>query len=876
MADEGLQGVLNDLCQQAEGSLIISDNAAFNPDNTPLPAAPLTPSEEYDMQSSSGESAGADKDGNESPMKDTYASHASQRRSPQRLFSSKLIDSEFFAADSSSGDCGPVQSPSGVIDLVSPSGGNIDDAIAEAMQSSIIYPSPGLSQDSYFSQPGKALSLQVHDPQADVVASAHDGAAHPSTSDSLESNDSFKTAASKITPQTTNSSTCSYETSLSHQLLVTQSDSSVDYVHIGIEKFEVVRTATGGLRCLWRRLLKGDAWQQDIDPELLRLVKIHSQDAGKEDSGLLASQWPQDFPVPMEIVRQNTVDPQLLRFAELRSHPLVAEDPTVRMFLKVLPKFKPTPVRVNPSPDFKYRSMQREIIDHNGKPSETKIFVVSQTRDDIGCCLMVDDAPFCSFYYIPYMDTVIFWNQSDGAVVLDYFDDGSLAVQILKAGRKTRAKTGSWTVSVDNNSIITFHVLPRGKYWETIQGVSATALKSDTRPTTDLLAWMNHPLLGTFVGTTIRITDEEKHSYTLTRTKNIAETRVSSRPRDPPVADLHAAQHWMNEVQAHNSMPAHDNMVKLHGYDARFLCSWQEYIEAPSLDKIRDLNSFYTGPRHDALKIIHDIASALSAMHNGKGTRAGQEYLHMDVKPGNIVYHPQKGAVLIDFGIARNASLPPCLVSGSSHYTAPEFLHENAIRGPLADVWALGVTGLYLTRHIPIPERKSNPTWLISNIHRAKNGLTRLETMEECSRWIEYIIDIRVRLDSSDPVEVLLCDMLEPNVLKRLDAESVVQCAKGIFERMEKNDAFENMLVEESEEEKDAEEATDRRSPTVEEDWLKRDPSEGSDGSNFSQTLVNSNEDEGSWVAEAEPDNANPHLRPTFSNDNASPSGFFT
>lgn len=481
MADEGLQGVLDDLCQQAEGSFIISDHAAFNPNNTSLPVAPLTPSEEYDMQSSSGEIAGADKDENESQVKNTFASHASQRRSPQRLFSSKLIDSEFFAAECSSngsGDGGTLQPPSGVIDAVSPSGDNVNNAIAEAMQSSIIYPSSRLSQDSYSSQPGEALSLHVYDLRADFMASAHNGAAHSSTSDSLESNDSFRTAASKLTSQTTNSSTCSYETSLSHQLLATQSDSSVDYVHIGIEKFEVVRTATGGLRCLWRRLLKGDAWQQDIDPELLRLVKIHSQDAGKEDPQLLANQWPRDFPVPMEIVRQNTLDPQLLHFAELRSHPLITEDPTVRMFLKVLPKFKPTPVGINPSLGFKYRSMQREILGHNGKPTETKIFVVSQTQDDIGCCLMVDDAPFCSFYYVPYMDTVIFWNQSDGAVVLDYFDDGSLAVQIIKAGRKTRAKIGSWTVSVDNNSIITFHVLPRGKYWETIQGVSATALRS--------------------------------------------------------------------------------------------------------------------------------------------------------------------------------------------------------------------------------------------------------------------------------------------------------------------------------------------------------------------------------------------------------------
>ena len=95
---------------------------------------------------------------------------------------------------------------------------------------------------------------------------------------------------------------------------------------------------------------------------------------------------------------------------------------------------------------------------------------------------------------------------------------------------------------------------------------------------------------------------------------------------------------------------------------------------------------------NDVVEIGVDLAEALNYVHE-------QDKVHRDIKPSNIIQHDIRGAVLIDFGIARATMLDTItrLDDGSSgyvgttDYSAPEqFLKPEGV-GPPTDLFALGV-----------------------------------------------------------------------------------------------------------------------------------------------------------------------------------------
>src|ERR1700757_2711318 len=89
------------------------------------------------------------------------------------------------------------------------------------------------------------------------------------------------------------------------------------------------------------------------------------------------------------------------------------------------------------------------------------------------------------------------------------------------------------------------------------------------------------------------------------------------------------------------------------------------------------------------------MAQALQYVHQ-KGI------IHNDIKPANILYDHDRGAILIDFGLSTQVGSPLC-TGGTPWYMAPEFLADKK-RGPPADILALGVVALYLLRHTSLPE----------------------------------------------------------------------------------------------------------------------------------------------------------------------------
>ena len=123
-----------------------------------------------------------------------------------------------------------------------------------------------------------------------------------------------------------------------------------------------------------------------------------------------------------------------------------------------------------------------------------------------------------------------------------------------------------------------------------------------------------------------------------------------------------------------------------------------EYIDGSSLANIVEKN----GPLSEekALGYIRQVADALKYVHS-------QNYLHLDVKPHNIMVDGNDRAVLIDFGVSKqydeaNGVNTSTLVGSTPGY-APLEQSGSGIRefSPTTDIYSLGATLFKLVTGIP-------------------------------------------------------------------------------------------------------------------------------------------------------------------------------
>ncbi|KAM3515719.1 hypothetical protein MY11210_000697 [Beauveria gryllotalpidicola] len=215
------------------------------------------------------------------------------------------------------------------------------------------------------------------------------------------------------------------------------------------------------------------------------------------------------------------------------------------------------------------------------------------------------------------------------------------------------------------------------------------------------------------------------------------------------------ATHWSNEMEILRDLD-HRNIVKILAWDARFYTVYMEHLPG-------SLASYPKEPGftpQDAVTIMMDVGSALAYLEEKKIS-------HNDIKPRNIAYSPERGAVVLDFGLATAGRWVPRAAGGTAWYVPPETLRVGA-RSNRGNVWAFGVTMLYVLGRIGMPEDYCSP-WDFLNM-QDPNSEDRI-AMES---WADEVCEAVDELDREDPVQCVVAWMMEQEPHERLAAVEII------------------------------------------------------------------------------------------------------
>ncbi|KAI1163225.1 mitogen-activated protein kinase [Nemania serpens] len=239
---------------------------------------------------------------------------------------------------------------------------------------------------------------------------------------------------------------------------------------------------------------------------------------------------------------------------------------------------------------------------------------------------------------------------------------------------------------------------------------------------------------------------------------------------------IRQADVWLREYQSQEDLQ-HESIVRLYGGDARYLSLYMEHVDGKDLAARhvwRDTaTEKFVGGRTDAVRILKDIAGALHYVHQKKR-------IHNDIKPANILYSQDRGAVLCDFGLSTRTT-DPATNGGTPYYVPPEFIGQK-LRGPASDVWALGVTMLYVLRKIPFPDARGvrgHPKqlyWMIADLNRkhGHNSHRAPSAVAQMQQWLNEVNEAKAQLNPRDKIEFLVLQMLTPNPHQRITMAKVM------------------------------------------------------------------------------------------------------
>ena len=176
----------------------------------------------------------------------------------------------------------------------------------------------------------------------------------------------------------------------------------------------------------------------------------------------------------------------------------------------------------------------------------------------------------------------------------------------------------------------------------------------------------------------------------------------------------------------------------------------QEFIEGGDLKNTVD-QIMKVGASISIEKIIEYLSAICEPLENM--ANLPEPIYHRDLKPHNVIIHPQRGPILIDFGLAKMVATGEDMSvtrGGSGTWTPPE--RDSGISGPFTDVWSLGKIMFYLcTNQKPAAilaevdmqtvYDNGHPEWVGQLILKAVNP--RYQDRVESVTWFKYLLNAR-------------------------------------------------------------------------------------------------------------------------------------
>ena len=162
---------------------------------------------------------------------------------------------------------------------------------------------------------------------------------------------------------------------------------------------------------------------------------------------------------------------------------------------------------------------------------------------------------------------------------------------------------------------------------------------------------------------------------------------------------------WLHDAMVNEALIGgllqHDNIVDVLEFDRvgphYYLA--MEYVDGLTLGEIvricRDNEALL--PRFAVVRLAIDACRGLYHAHRRRGVDGRRmELVHRDLKPSNIMISASGTTKILDFGIAKAASIPLdtttiATVKGTPRYMSPEQITGKRDLGPQSDLFSLGV-----------------------------------------------------------------------------------------------------------------------------------------------------------------------------------------
>ncbi|TLD03090.1 uncharacterized protein PgNI_12574 [Pyricularia grisea] len=196
-----------------------------------------------------------------------------------------------------------------------------------------------------------------------------------------------------------------------------------------------------------------------------------------------------------------------------------------------------------------------------------------------------------------------------------------------------------------------------------------------------------------------------------------------------------------NSPAPSRSVRLQPSIVRLFDADSRLFALYMEHVKAPSLLHYRKptvAGPYCTLSSANISQVLCNTSSTLYYIHSHR-------IVHNDIKPNNILYSPDRGAVIIDFGLSREI---PNSTSHTYHTGGTPY------RGAPGDVFALGVI---------------NEALLLGSGARLA-----------MQKWLSFIKNTSATLDSTDLLENIITQIVQTVPANRITTDKLAVKVAGL------------------------------------------------------------------------------------------------